>query len=116
MAQYLLSVHGNGENPYPTEEAMQAAFKAVGEFNDRLQEQGKWVFGCGLMPVETATVVDATGPEVLTTDGPYVEAKEHIGGFWVINVPDLDEALKWAAEGSAACAGAVEVRPMQPEE
>jgi hypothetical protein len=64
---------------------------------------------------DTATVVDATGGEVLTTDGPFAEAKEQMGGFWVISAPDLDAALKWAAEGSAACGGPVEVRPFQDE-
>ena len=59
--------------------------------------------------------MDATGGDVITTDGPFAEAKEHIGGFWIIEAPDLDAALQWAAEGSAACAGKVEVRPFQDE-
>jgi hypothetical protein len=116
MTQYLLSVHSvEGQESYPTEEAMQAAFKAVDAFNQKLQDQGAWVFGGGLHPVETATVVDHTGADVLVTDGPFAEAKEHLGGFWVITAPDLDAAMKWAAEGSAACAGPVEVRPFQDE-
>jgi hypothetical protein len=113
----MLSVHMvEGVEPYPSEEAMQAAFAAVDAFNTKLQEQGNWVFGGGLHPVDTATVVDATkGGDVLMTDGPFAEAKEHLGGFWVINAPDLDAALKLAAEASVACAGAVEVRPFQDD-
>ena len=116
MTQYMLSVHGvDGENPYATEEDMQAAFKRVDAFNTKIVEQGIWVFGGGLEPADTATVVDNTKGEVLVTDGPYGESKEHIGGFWVIEAPDLDAAMKLAAEASAACAGAVEVRPFQAE-
>ena len=115
MTQYLLSVHMvEGEEP-PAEEAMQAAYRAVDAFNAKVQEAGAWVFAGGLHPAETATVVNATSGEVLVTDGPFAEAKEQIGGFWVIEAPDLDAALKWAAEASAACAGPVEVRPFQDE-
>jgi hypothetical protein len=116
MPVYLLSVHSvEGQEP-PAPEAMQAAFAAVDQFNAKLQEQGAWVFGGGLHPVDTATVVDASkGGDVITTDGPFAEAKEHIGGFWIIKAPDLDAAMTWAAEGSAACAGPVEVRPFQDD-
>ena len=116
MAQYLLSVHMvEGEEPYASEDEMQAAFAAVDEFNQKLMDEGSWVFAGGLQPADVATVVDATGAQVLTTDGPFVEGKEHIGGFWVIDVPDLDAALARAAEGSAACRNPVEVRPFQDE-
>jgi hypothetical protein len=116
MTQYLLSVHMvEGEAPYASDEEMQAAFEAVDRFNQKVQDQGAWVFAGGLQPVDTATVVDATKGEVVLTDGPFAEAKEHIGGFWVIEAPDLDAALAWAAEGSAACGGPVEVRPFQAE-
>ena len=113
MTQYLLAVHGPEDGNYDSTEDMQEAFAAVDKFNNKLMEQGLWVFGGGLMPASTATVVDGTGGETLMTDGPYLEAKEHIGGFWIIEVPDLDAALKLAAEGSAACKGKVEVRPFQ---
>jgi hypothetical protein len=114
MAQYLLSVHGiEGEDTYSSEEEMQQAFAAVDQFNTKLQEQGAWVFGGGLLPPDTATVVTATSGDVLVTDGPFAEAKEQLGGFWVIEAPDLDAALKWAEEGSTACGGPVEVRPFQ---
>ena len=114
MTQYLLSVYMvEGEEPYADEADMQAAFARVDQFNQKLQDQGAWVFAGGLHPADVATVVDATGGDVLTTDGPFAESKEHIGGFWVIEAADLDAALRWAAEGSAACGGKVEVRPFQ---
>ena len=115
MTQYLLAVHMVEGEEYPSEEATQRAYADVDKFNAKLQEQGVWVFAGGLQPADTATVVDATGGSVLTTDGPFAEAKEQIGGFWIIEVPDLDAALTWAAEGSAACQRKVEVRPFQSE-
>ena len=114
MTQYLLAVHTiEGQENYPSEEAMQAAFKAVDAYNTKAMEAGVWVFGGGLQPADIATVVNAAGGDVLVTDGPFAEAKERIGGFWIFELPDLDAALKWAAEGSAACGGPVEVRPFQ---
>ena len=116
MTQYLLSVHGSDEDyAAVAEEDVQRMYAAVDQFNQKLQAEGAWVFAGGLCPVDTATTVDATGDEVLTVDGPYLETKEHIGGFWVIEAPDLDAALSWAAQGSAACEGKVEVRPFQSE-
>src|SRR3954447_2734472 len=116
MPQYLLSVHMvEGEDAYPNEEEMQQAFKDTAALNDVMQEQGVWVFAGGLHPADTATVVKADGDEIITTDGPFSEAKEHIGGFWVIECADLDEALGWAAKATKACRGAVEVRPFQGE-
>ena len=113
MNQYLLSVwHVEGEEP-PAEEEMQQIFADVDAFNAKYQDI--MVFGGGLHTPDTATVVRAQGGEVVTTDGPFAEAKEHIGGFWVIKAPDLDAALRWAAEASAACHGPVEVRPFQEE-
>ena len=112
MTQYLLSVHGNEEQyAAVSPEQMQEMFEAVDAFNQKLQADGSWVFAGGLMPASTATVVDATNGSPVTTDGPYLETKEHIGGFWVIDAPDLDVALRLAAEGSKACRGKVEVRP-----
>ena len=113
MTQYLLSDHMGADFVPPPQEQMQKMFDDVDKFNKKLQEQGSWVFAGGLHPAEMSTVVRVEDGKVLTTDGPYVEAKEHIGGFWVIEAPDLDAALKLAAEGSAACGGAVEVRPFQ---
>jgi hypothetical protein len=115
MNQYLLSVHMvDGEEP-PAPEVIQAAYEAVDAFNAKVQAHGAWVFAGGLHPADTATVVRNTGGELLVTDGPFAEAKEQLGGFWVIKAPDLDAALAWAAEGSAACGNAVEVRPFQDE-
>jgi hypothetical protein len=85
----------------------------VDKFNEEVKTAGAWVFAGGLHPADTATVVKATDGDVVTTDGPFAEAKEQIGGFWVIEAADLDAALAWAAKGSAACRGAVEVRPFQ---
>ncbi|HET9517164.1 MAG TPA: YciI family protein [Actinoplanes sp.] len=117
MTQYLLAVHGPAETDefgsYGSKEEMEAAFAAVGAFNDKLQAEGYWVFGGGLQPAATATVVDGQGETPMLTDGPYLETKEVLGGFWIIEAPDLDVALKLAAEGSKACQGKVEVRPFQ---
>jgi hypothetical protein len=115
MTQYLLSVHMVDGDETRTEEATQKAYADVNVFNAKLQQQGAWVFGGGLHPPTAATVVDGRMGEVLVTDGPFAEAKEQLGGFWVITAPDLDAALKWAAEGSAACGNPVEVRPFQDE-
>lgn len=117
MAHYLLSVHGPADRgefgDYGSKEEMEAAFAATGAFNDTLKARGYWVFAGGLEPAPTATVVDGRVEPALITDGPYLETKEFIGGFWVIDAPDLDVALRLAAEGSKACRGAVEVRPFQ---
>jgi hypothetical protein len=115
MPQYLLSVsHPADFDPSSVaEEDMQRMFAQVGAFNDELRSSGSWVFAGGLMPVSDATCVDATGPEPVVTDGPFVEAKEYLGGFWVIEAADLDAALAIATTGSAACEGKVEVRPFQ---
>ena len=115
MTQYLLSVHSVEGEPMPSEDEIQQMYKSVDTFNAKLQAQGQWVFGGGLHPVDTATVVDATGSDVVVTDGPFAEAKEQLGGFWIIEAPDLDTAMKLAAEGSAACGGPVEVRPFQDD-
>lgn len=116
MTQYLLTVHGSETDEAAiTEDQMQQMFKDVDAFNTRAQDAGIWVFAGGLQPASTATVVDGQGETPVMTDGPYLETKEHIGGFWIFELPDLDAALKWAAEGSAACQGKVEVRPFQGE-
>src|SRR5918999_507946 len=115
MKQYLLSVHMVEGAPMPSPEEMQQAFDDTDAFNAELQQAGRWVFGGGLEPADVATVVRSEGGEVLTSDGPFAEAKEHIGGFWVLKAKDLDEALALAARASAACRGPVEVRPFQDE-
>ncbi len=115
MAQYLLSVHSVEGEAMPEPEVVQAMYADVDAFNAELQASGAWVFAGGLHPADTATVVDGTGPEVVTTDGPFAETKEHLGGFWIVEAPDLDAALALAAKGSKACQGPVEVRPFQDE-
>ncbi|GAA4748765.1 YciI family protein [Nocardioides endophyticus] len=119
MSQYLLAVNGSAADveaqAQMTMEEIQPIFEAVNVFNEKLKAEGAWVFAGGLQPIESTTTVDNTGAETVITDGPFVESKEWIGGFWVIEAPDLDAALKWAAEGSKACAGRVEVRPFQDE-
>ena len=115
MKQYLLAVHNvEGEAP-PPPEVIQQMFSDVEAFNAELQASGVWVFAGGLHPADTATVVRASGGEVLTTDGPFAETKEQLGGFWIIKADDLDAALAWAAKGSAACQAPVEVRPFQED-
>jgi hypothetical protein len=117
MTQYLMSVYGPAEydeyGNYPSEEAMKQAHADTGDFNQRLREEGHWVFANGLGPATTATVVDGQSAEAVFTDGPYLESKEYLAGFWIIEAPDLDVALKLAAEASKACRGKVEVRPIE---
>jgi hypothetical protein len=84
---------------------------AINVFNERLQAEGHWVFAGGLASPSTATVIDNRGGEAVFTDGPFVESKEYLAGFWIIQAPDLDVALKLAAEGSKACNRKIEVRP-----
>ena len=115
MTHYLLAVHGPAEmdefGSYGSKEEMEAAFAATGAFNERLQADGYWVFGGGLRAASTATVVDGQGDAPIITDGPYLDTKEYIGGFRVVDAPSLDVALSPAAAGSRACRGQVEVRP-----
>ena len=117
MTQYLLAVYpyqpGSGTEVNLTEEEMQKAFKDVDALNDELQKAKVWVFAGGLEPPTTATVVKSSGGQVVTTDGPFAETKEQLGGFWVIEVPDLDVALEWAGKATVACGAPVEVRPFQ---
>jgi hypothetical protein len=117
MTHYLLTVHGPAEmdefGNYGSKAEMEEAFAATGAFNDRLRADGYWVFAGGLKPASTATVVDGQGETPVLSDGPYLETKEVLGGFWVIDAPDLDAALRLAAEGSKACRGKVEVRPFE---
>jgi hypothetical protein len=115
VKQYLLAVHSVEGEPEPSPESMQAVYSDVDKVNAELQAAGAWVFAGGLQPASTATVVRIRDGQVLTTDGPFAETKERLGGFWVIQAPDLDAALEWAAKATAACRGPVEVRPFQDE-
>jgi hypothetical protein len=115
MKQYLLSVHGADGEEMPEDFDLQAVFAAVDAVNEEMRAAGAWVFGGGLYPADTATVVASKDGEIVMTDGPYVDAKEHIGGFWIIQAADLDAALAWAAKATVACQGPVEVRPFQDD-
>ena len=115
MKQYLMAVHIDESQAAPPDAEIQARYAAVDVFNDELRSAGAWVFGGGLHPSSTATVVRAQGGQVVTTDGPFAETKEQLGGFWVIQATDLDAALEWAAKGAQACEGPVEVRPFQDD-
>jgi hypothetical protein len=104
--QYLVSVIDDGTGPdTPTEDA------AIDVFNERLQAEGYWVFAGGLGSPDPATVIDNRGDDAVVTDGPFAESKEYLAGFWIIEAPDLDVALKLATEGSKACNRKIEVRP-----
>ena len=104
--QYLVSVIFDTEGLATPEE-----MAAIDVFNDRLIAEGHWVFAGGLAGPSSATVIDNRGQEPVFTDGPFLESKEFLVGFWVIEAADLDVALKLAAEGSKACNRKVEVRP-----
>jgi len=115
MKQYLLSVHSvEGEAPRSAD-LMERIYRQVDAFNDEVRSAGVWVFAGGLHPPSTATVVRVKDGDVLVTDGPFAEAKEHIGGFWVIKAQDLDAALAWASKATRACEAPVEVRPFQED-
>jgi hypothetical protein len=115
MTQYMLSVHHTDGTVDLSPEEMQQSFVDVDRFNQEIVASGHWVFAGGLEPAAAATVVDGRGADTVFTDGPYAETKEMLGGFWVIEAADLDEALALAARGSKACRGPVEVRPFQAE-
>ena len=105
--QYLVSVIYDAADLATPEE-----MAAIDVFNDRLIAEGHWVFAGGLAAPSSATVIDNRGEEAMITDGPFVESKEYLAGFWVMEALDLDVALKLAAEGSKACNRKVEVRPI----
>ena len=119
MPRFMMAVYGPAETTefhgYESEADMRESMAETGAFNEKLKAQGNWVFADGLQPVGTAKVVDGQGGAPVVTDGPYPEAKEFIGGFWIIEAADLDAALGLAAEASKACRGQVEVRPFQTE-
>src|SRR5216683_3046181 len=107
MKQYLLSVY-QPEGGTPAAEVLDQVMRDVDVLNQELKATGAWVFAGGLHPSSSATVVRLN-------DGPFVEGKEHIGGFWVIKAPDLDAALEWGRKAARACTVPIEVRPIQEE-
>jgi hypothetical protein len=118
MAQYLLSVHSvEGEaGSQMTDEEMQQSWQEMQALNEEMRSAGSWVFGGALHDPDTATVVRVSGDEVLTTDGPFAESKEHLGGFYIIEANDLDSALAWASKTSAIVKKPIEVRPFRAGE
>jgi hypothetical protein len=116
MAQFLLSVwHDEDYEVDFSGEEMQRIGAQVGAFNEALEASGSYVFANGLQPRSSATTIRFADGDTTLTDGPYAESKEHMGGFWVIDVPDFETALDWAKRGSMACEGPVELRPFQGE-
>jgi hypothetical protein len=116
MTQYMLSVFHSDRDPIPNDpDVMQRAVAQVDALNNELMESGAWVFGGGLHDPSSATVVRTSTGDTVMTDGPYAETKEQLGGFWIVELPDLDAALALAARASEACMNAVEVRPFQDE-
>jgi len=115
MPQYLLSVWH--DQPYDgldfSTPDMQRIGAQVSALNAELEEAGAWVFGVGLRPASSATVLRPSGDDISMTDGPYAETKEQMGGFWIIRATDRDAALGWAAKAAAACEGPVELRPTE---
>ena len=112
MTQYMLTLYQpEGEPPPP--EFLESVGRQLHTLNEELKAAGAWIFARGLHAPSTATVVRLRGREVVTTDGPYAEGKEHIGGFWIIDAPDLDAALGWARKAARATTLPVEVRPFQ---
>ena len=109
--QYLVSVIDNNTGTATADE-----MAAIDVFNDRLRTEGHWVYANGLAAPSTATVIDNRGDEAMFTDGPFIESKEYIAGFWIIEAPNLDVALTLAADGSKSCNRKVEVRPFAGED
>lgn len=115
MTQYMLSVYPTAEQQNLTPGQIDQLYKEVDTFNAEVRAAGAWVFGGGLHPPATATVVRVQGADVITTDGPFAETKEQLGGFWILRAPDLDAALAWASKATRACGAPVEVRPFEDD-
>ncbi|GAA2060062.1 YciI family protein [Streptomyces albiaxialis] len=119
MKQYLLSIYQPvtaTEDELPSEEFLAPIIENLDALNKEMREAGAWVFAAGLHPTATATVVRYEDGAPLVTDGPYVEGKEHLGGFTVVRAPDLDAALEWGRKLARATTLPVEVRPMEDGE
>jgi hypothetical protein len=112
MKQYLLSIYQPDGDP-PPPEVLEPVMAELAKVNAELRETGAWVFAGGLHPASTATVLHSKDGEMLMTDGPYVEGKEHIGGFTVIQAEDLDAALDWGRKFAKAIGLPIECRPME---
>ena len=108
---YMMGVRIDESAPRPVGADLEAMFARVGEVNDQMKAAGVWVFAGGLTSSDDATVVRVENGATSTTDGPFAETKEQLGGFWVIDVADLDAALAWAEKCAPACGVPIEVRP-----
>lgn len=113
MKHYLLSIYQPDGEGVP--DNLDEIMRDLGALNDEMRAAGAWVFAAGLHAPGTSTVLHARGDDVLITDGPYVEGKEHIGGFTVIRAADLDEALEWGRKLTSVLTLPIEVRPIQDE-
>lgn len=114
MKQYLLSIY-QPDGPAPPPEVLEKVMRDVDALIKEVKAAGAWVFSGGLHPSGTATVLRLQNGEVLTTDGPFAEGKEHVGGFLIIKAPDLDSALEWARKATRATTLPIEVRPFQDQ-
>jgi len=114
MALYLLSIY-QPDGPIPSPEVLGPIMEDLAALTRQLKASGSWVFAGGLHPPSTATVVRVKDGETLMTDGPFVESKEHLGGFTIIRAPDLDVALEWGSRLAEATTLPVEVRPFQDD-
>jgi hypothetical protein len=114
MKQYLLSVYQPDGEP-PAELDLDRIMNDLAALREEMRQADAWVFAGGLHPAETATVVHAKGGDVLTTDGPYIEGKEHLGGFTIVRAPDLDAALGWARKTTEITGLPIEVRPFHED-
>lgn len=115
MPQYLVAVYDQPDTRTRSAAEMEPIFAAVGAVNQKAIEAGIFVFGGGLHDQTATTTVDARSGKPQVSDGPYLESKEYLGGFWVIEVADLDAALAWASEAAVACRQPLEVRPFMEE-
>ncbi|HWI07225.1 MAG TPA: YciI family protein [Solirubrobacteraceae bacterium] len=115
MTQYQLAVYHPEDEP-PDDLDIDQVYADVDALNHEMKAAGAWVFGGGLHPSHTATVLQVRDDEVLVTDGPFAEGKEHVGGFWVIEAPDLDAALEWGRKATLACRVPIEVRPFRDDD
>ena len=114
MKQYLLSIY-QPDGPAPPPEVLEKVMRDVDALIKEVKAAGAWVFNGGLHPSSTATVVRLQNGDVLTTDGPFAEGKEHVGGFLIIKAPDLDSALEWGRKATRATTLPIEVRPFQDQ-
>lgn len=114
MKQYLMTIY-TPQGPTPPPEFLEPIMRQLDELNTEMKKAGAWVFNGGLSAPSTATVLHRKGEEVLTTDGPFVEGKEYIGGFSIVRAADLDEALRWGNRLATIIGLPIEVRPFEGE-